>query len=71
MAEDQKKTENPLPNCCQGMAFTEMMRKMMEKKTSGAPCDCAGMMSRMAGMCCGSPGKENATAEEPTGKEKV
>lgn len=71
MAEDQKKTDNPFESCCQGMPFADMMRKMMEKKTTGAPFDCAEMMSRMKAMCCGSPMKEEKTAQDQKGKEKI
>ena len=58
MAEDKKKTEIPFKNCCQRMPFTEMMRKMMEKKTTESPVDCAEMMSQMMKMCCGPKKKE-------------
>ena len=70
MAEDQKKTEIPFKNCCQGMPIREMMSKMIEKK-SGSPFDCAEMMSRIAQMCCGSRKKEEGPAEGQKGKEKI
>ncbi len=71
MAEEQKKTENPFESFCQGMPFPEMMRKMMEKKTSGAPFNCAEMMSRMKAMCCGSPAKEEKAAQDQEKKENI
>jgi hypothetical protein len=71
MAGDQKKTENPFANCCQGVAFADMRPKMVEKKTTGAPFDCVEMMSRMKAMCSGSAKKEETSAENPKEKEKV
>ena len=67
MAEDQKNSQKEFKNFCQGVPFADMMRKMMEAKKSGAPFNCAEMMSRMKQMCCGA-GKEK---EKPTqeGKE--
>ena len=70
MADEQKKTENPFEKCCAGVPFREMITKMMEKRMGGAPCDCAEMMSRMAGVCCGPPEKKMG-AEVPKEKEQV
>lgn len=64
MAEDQKNTQEEFPRCCEGTPFAEMMRKMMEAKKSGAPFDCAGMMSRMMQMCCAGKKKEES-AQKP------
>ena len=64
MAEDQKNTQKEFPSCCEGMPFAEMMRKMMKGKKSGAPFNCAGMMSQMMQMCCGAgKRKEESTRE--------
>ncbi len=71
MAEDQKKAENPFEKCCQGMPITEMMRKMVEKKMTGSPFDCAEMMSRIGRMCGGAAKKEQPATEGPTDKEKI
>jgi len=46
MAKDQKKTEIPFKNCCQGMPIREMTSKMIEKK-SESPFGCAEMKSRI------------------------
>jgi hypothetical protein len=40
------------------MDFADLMRKMMEAKKAGLPCDCAGMMSQMMQMCCASQKKK-------------
>ena len=71
MAEEQKKRENEFTSCCQGMPLTEMIRKIMEKKTTGSPFDCAEMLSRMTRVCCGFPTKEEIPTEDPKEKEKI
>ena len=64
MAEDQKNSTKRFQKFCEGMDFAEIMRKMMEAKKAGLPCDCAGMMSQMMQMCCGSQKtKEGSTPE--------
>ncbi len=68
MAEDQKKTEIPFENCCQGMPFGDMMQKMMEAKKAGSSFNCAEMMSQMMQMCCGAAKKKEEPT--PTSKEK-
>ena len=67
MAEDQKKVQEESKSCCEGMPFADMMRKMMEAKKSGSPFNCAGMMSQMMQMCCGSREKKEEAAQK--GKE--
>ena len=62
MAEDQKDTQKEFKSCCEGMPFGDMMRKMMGGKEPGSSCHCAGMMSQMMQMCCGTAKKK----EEPT-----
>ena len=64
MAEDQKNVQKEFQSCCEGMPFGDMMRKMMEAKKSGAPFNCAEMMSHMMKMCGGAgEKKEGATPE--------
>ena len=41
------------------------MRKMMEAKKSGAPFNCAEMMSQMMQKCCGHREKKEETKENP------
>ncbi len=71
MAEEQKKKEDQFSSCFQRMPFTEMMRKMIEKKMAGTQFDCAEMMSRMGATCCGSAQKEKTPAEGSKQEEKI
>ena len=54
MAEDPQKTQKEFQKFCEGMDFANMMRKMMEAKKAGHPCNCAEMMSQMMKMCQGA-----------------
>ncbi len=47
MAENQKTGEQESRNCCEGMPFADMMRKMMEGKSEGKPFNFAEMMGKM------------------------
>ncbi len=67
MAEDSKKTQKKFQKFCEGMDFADLMRKMLEAKKVGLPCDCAGMMSQMMQMCCG--GKKTKEGSTPETKE--
>jgi hypothetical protein len=58
MAEDPQNTQKKFQKFCEGMDFADLMRKMMEAKKAGLPCDCAGMMSQMMQMCCASQKKK-------------
>jgi hypothetical protein len=64
MAEDQKKTQKEFQNCCEGMPFADMMRKMVEAKKSGSPFNCAEMISQMMKMCGGAGKKEKGSAPD-------
>ena len=61
MSEEQKNSEKGFPGCCAGMPLGDMMRKMMEAKKSGAPFNCAEMMSQMMQMCGGGGKKEKGS----------
>jgi hypothetical protein len=62
MAEEQKDARKEFQSFCEGIPFAEMMGKMMEAKKAGLPCDCAGMMSQMMQMCCGTGRKEEGAS---------
>ena len=47
MSDEQKNTKEETLNCCEGMPFAEMMKKMMNKQGEGLGFDCAEMMSQM------------------------
>lgn len=47
MSDEQKNTKEETLNCCEGMPFAEMMRKMMNQQGEGLGFDCAEMMSQM------------------------
>jgi hypothetical protein len=64
MSEEQKISEKGFPRCCAGMPLGDMMRKMMEAKKSGAPFNCAEMISQMKAMCCGASGKKERPTQE-------
>ncbi len=64
MAEDSKKTQNEFQKFCEGMDFSDLMRKMMEAKKAGLPFDCKGMMSQMMLMCCGGKKTEEGSPSE-------
>ena len=68
MAEDQKNSQKGFPNCCEGMPFADMMRKMMEAKKSGSAFNCAEIMSQMMRKCCGPREKKEETKENPVPK---
>ena len=68
MAEDQKNSQKGFQNCCEGMPFGDMMRKMMEAKKSGASFNCEEMISQMTQMCCGAAKKKEEPTQAP--KEK-
>jgi hypothetical protein len=64
MAEDPKNGGKESKSCCEGMPFAEMMRKMMEAKNTGGPCNCAEMMSKMMPMCRGAMEKKEGPTRE-------
>jgi hypothetical protein len=57
MAEDQKDAGKAFQGCCEGIPFAEMMKMMMAEKKPGS-FNCAEMMSRMMGKCCGTAKEE-------------
>lgn len=63
-AEEQKKTQEGFQSFCGGMPCGEMMRKMLETKTSGQPFNCAEMISRMKQMFCGAEEKKEGFPQE-------
>jgi hypothetical protein len=65
MAEEQKKTQEGFQSFCGGMPCGEMMRKMMEAKTSGQPFNCAEMMSNMMQMFGKTGEKKEETKDNP------
>ena len=67
MAEDTKNTQKEFQKFCQGMDFTNLMRKMMEAKKEGHPFNCAEMMSRMMKTCCAE--KKRKEGSTPESKE--
>ncbi len=64
MADNQKSTPKEFESCCEGMPFTDMIRKMMEAKKAGHPFNCAAMMSKMMQMCCGAMEKKEGPTQE-------
>jgi hypothetical protein len=64
MTDEQRKDEKEFQNFCQGMPFTDMMKKMMGAEKGGLPCNCTEMMSRMKKMCCGSWEKKEGSSQE-------
>ena len=65
MNSQEKNTKEEFFNCCEGMDFSEMMRKMMDKEGACHGFDCTEMMQKMMTMHC-RPGaeKEETTEEE-------
>ncbi len=51
------------------LPFADMIKKMMEAKKAGLPCDCAGMMCQIMQMCSGGKktkeGSPSETKENP------
>ena len=47
MADNQKSGEQEFLNCCEGMPFADMMRKMMEERPEGKPFNFVEMMGKM------------------------
>jgi IMP dehydrogenase/GMP reductase len=64
MNSQQKNTKEELFNCCQGMDFAEMMRKMMAQEGGCCDFDCAEMMQKMMTRC-GRSGEEKQDTAEP------
>jgi hypothetical protein len=60
----QENTQKEFQGCCEGMPFTDMMRKMMETKKTGHHFNCAEVMSQMMQMCCGARERKEKTTEE-------
>jgi len=58
MAENHKNTQKEFQNFCEGMSFTDMMRKMTGAKKACGSFQCAEMMSEMMKMCSRAGGKE-------------
>jgi hypothetical protein len=64
MAHKRKSTPEEFINCCEGMDFAEMMRKIMDQKGGCHDFDCSEMMQKMMTMCGRSgQGKEETTEE--------
>ncbi len=63
MNAERKNTKEQLFNCCEGMDFAEMMRKMMDQEGGCHGFDCAEMMQKMMTMYC-RPGEEKEEATE-------
>ena len=63
MNSQQKNAKEQFFNCCEGMDFAEIMRKMMDQKEGCLGFDCAEMMQKMMTMCC-SPGQEKEETTE-------
>jgi hypothetical protein len=63
MAEEEKKTQEGFQGFCGAMLCGEMMRKMLENKKSGQPCNCAGMLSKMKQMFSQAGEKKEETKE--------
>jgi hypothetical protein len=55
---EPKNTEEEFFNCCKGMDFTEMVRKMMDQEGGCHGFDCAEMMQKMMTMYCRPGGVE-------------
>lgn len=52
-----KNTKEEFFNCCKGMDFAEMVRKMMDQEGGCHGFDCTEMMQKMMTMYC-RPGQE-------------
>ena len=55
MADKRKSTPEEFFNCCEGMDFAEMMRKMMDQRGEKLDSPCAEMMQKMRDKdsgCC-------------------
>jgi hypothetical protein len=63
MADKRKNTPEEFFNCCEGMDFTEMMRKMMDREGGCHGFDCAEMMQKMMTMHCRSGQEKEETTE--------
>ena len=63
MTEERKNTEEKFFNCCEGMDFADMMRKMMDQEEGCHGFDCAEMMQKMMTVYCRS-GQENEETNE-------
>ena len=63
MTDERKNTQAEFSNCCQGMDFAEMMRKMMDQEGVCHGFDCAEMMQKMMTMYC-RPGQEKEETTE-------
>ena len=64
MADKRKDTREEFFNCCEGMDFAEMMRKMMHQEGGCHGFDCSEMMARMTTMCCQPQEEKEETPEE-------
>ena len=64
MAHKRKSTPEEFFNCCEGMDFTEMMRKMMDREGGCHGFDCAEMMQKMMTMHCRSGQEKEGTTEK-------
>ncbi len=64
-SEEQKKAQEGFQSFCGGMPYGEIMRKMLEGKTSGQPFKCAEMMSKMMQMFSKAGEKKEEKKEEP------
>ena len=56
MSDEQENTKEETLNCCEGMPFGEMMRKMMNQQGQGIGLNCAEIIQKMTnqeGECCG------------------
>ena len=63
MNTHQKNNKEEFFNCCGGMDFAEMMRKMMGQEGKSPTFDCAEMMQKMMTGYC-RVGKEKAETTE-------
>ena len=60
MSDEQKNTKEETLNCCEGMPFAEMMRKMMNQQGEGLSFNCAEIMQKMTDQ----EGKEAQTVNQ-------
>ena len=63
MTDKQENTREESFNCCEGMPFAEMMRKMMDQERGCHGFDCAEMMQKMMKMHCRVGEEKEETTE--------
>ena len=63
MNVENSNTKEEFFNCCEGMPFAEMMRKMMDREEGCHGFDCAEMMQKMMTMYCRPREEEEESAE--------